>query len=383
MLRQEQQLKPYRRVKNFEDMTLYSPEEELIPLPHAMAWALVVHVLFSMVPIVVLMLNPTAFIAKPPQIKYRDMEFVLVNQPEKEPINKNTPLRAEQNSQAGGIHDPNKPISPPEPALPKSAPSQMGNDKKQKVKEQPAPKKIAQAQPQQPVVKQEPKKEEPPKQVTKPAPKPPKVAARTSLPASKSPNTMKLPVPPSSDAPKIAAPTGPVTSKPSGNYKGNSASSNPKPVIASSGGSGASGRGTGTKSSSDTGNGKGSTYSPGGGNAGNPGPGNPHGAPGVDAVKEPNFGPYMSDLQRRIKANWDPPRGDESKRVVLLFRIAKDGRLLSVKVVKSSGSQAADRAALAAVELTAPFRALPSDYRGADVDIQFTFDYNVFGVNKY
>ena len=115
---------------------------------------------------------------------------------------------------------------------------------------------------------------------------------------------------------------------------------------------------------------------------GNPGPGNPNGAPGVDAVKEPNFGPYMSDLQRRIKANWDPPRGDESKRVVLLFKIAKDGRLLSVRIVKSSGSQSADKAALSAVQLTAPFRPLPSEFRGTDVDIQFTFDYNVFGARS-
>ncbi len=374
MLRQAQQLKPYKKAKNFEDTPLFMDEEELIPIGHALGWALVVHLVFMLfIPVFVQIAGiKLGFFARP-QIKQRDIEFVLVNQPEKDPINKNTPLRADRNSQAGGIHDPNKPILPPEAALPKSAPSQMGNDTKQKVKEEPAPKKIAQAQP---AVKQEQKKPE-----QKPAPKPPKPTAKASLPPSKSPSAMRLPVPPSSGAPKIAtAPTGPVTSNPSGSYSGGTSSKNPRPVIASGG---SSGHGSGTKSPSGTGSGRGSTYSPGGGNAGNPGPGNPNGAPGVDAIKEPNFGPYMSDLQRRIKANWDPPRGDESKRVVLLFKIAKDGRLLSVKVVKSSGSQAADRAALAAVELTAPFRALPSEYRGSDVDIQFTFDYNVFGVNRY
>ena len=378
MLRQEQQLKPYRKVKNFEDTPLFMKEDELIPLKHAIGWAFVVHAICLLfVPILVQIAGLNLPFFARPQVKQRDIEFVLVNQPEKDPINKNTPLRADQNSQAGGIHDPNKPISPPEAALPKSAPSQQNDDKKQKVKEEQAPKKIAQAQ--QPAVKQEPKKAEEPQQ-TKPAPKPPKPTVTPSLPAPKSQNAMKLPVPPSNGTPKIAtAPTGPVTSNPSGNYSGGSSSKNPKPVIASGG----SGHGSGTKAPSGSGSGKGSTYSPGGGNAGNPGPGNPNGAPGVDAIKEPNFGPYMAELQRRIKANWDPPRGDESKRVVLLFRIAKDGRLLSVKVVKSSGSQAADRAALAAVELTAPFRALPSEYRGTDVDIQFTFDYNVFGVNRY
>ena len=66
----------------------------------------------------------------------------------------------------------------------------------------------------------------------------------------------------------------------------------------------------------------------------------------------------------------------------MLFTIAKDGRLLNVKVVKSSGTPLADKAALAAVELTAPFRPLPSEFKGPSIDIQFTFDYNVFGVNS-
>ena len=89
----------------------------------------------------------------------------------------------------------------------------------------------------------------------------------------------------------------------------------------------------------------------------------------------------MADLQRRIKMNWDPPKGNESKRVVLLFKIARDGRLLSCRVYKSSGLASADNAAMQAVELTAPFRPLPANFRGQSVDIQFTFDYNVFGAS--
>ena len=88
----------------------------------------------------------------------------------------------------------------------------------------------------------------------------------------------------------------------------------------------------------------------------------------------------MTELQRRIKMNWDPPKGNESKRVVLLFSIARDGRLLNVKVHRSSGLATADKAAIDAVKLTAPFRPLPPDFRGDSVDIQFTFDYNVFGI---
>jgi len=104
---------------------------------------------------------------------------------------------------------------------------------------------------------------------------------------------------------------------------------------------------------------------------------------GANVAKEPDFGPYMRELQRRIKMNWDPPKGDESKRVVLLFKIAKDGRLLSCSVFKSSGLQEADAAALNAVKITAPFKPLPSEFSGSSIDIQFTFDYNVIGATQY
>ena len=97
------------------------------------------------------------------------------------------------------------------------------------------------------------------------------------------------------------------------------------------------------------------------------------------AIREPDFGPYMRELQRRIKFNWHPPKGNESRKVVLLFKIAKNGQLLSCRVYRSSGLPAADQAALNAVKLTAPFRPLPVEYKGTNIDIQFTFDYNVFG----
>lgn len=93
---------------------------------------------------------------------------------------------------------------------------------------------------------------------------------------------------------------------------------------------------------------------------------------------EPDFEPYMINLQKEIKANWNPPKGDKSKRVVLLFKIARNGKLLKVKVFKSSGIVEVDKAALTAVVLTAPFKSLPKEFKGKSVDIQFTFDYNVW-----
>jgi TonB family protein len=105
---------------------------------------------------------------------------------------------------------------------------------------------------------------------------------------------------------------------------------------------------------------------------------NPGGRPSVAAMADVDFGPYMADLQRRIKKCWFPPKGNETKRVVVVFKVHRAGELSHLRLEKSSGMAIADQAALRAVETAAPFRPLPT---GApdDVDIQFTFDYNVFG----
>jgi len=104
---------------------------------------------------------------------------------------------------------------------------------------------------------------------------------------------------------------------------------------------------------------------------------NPNKAPSVAAQADVDFGPYMADLQRRIKRAWYPPKGNESKRVVVVFKIHRGGELSNLRLERSSTVAIADQAALKAVENAAPFRPLPAG-AADDVDIQFTFDYNVF-----
>ncbi|HEY9788385.1 MAG TPA: energy transducer TonB [Candidatus Obscuribacterales bacterium] len=90
-----------------------------------------------------------------------------------------------------------------------------------------------------------------------------------------------------------------------------------------------------------------------------------------------DFGPYMADLQRKIKRQWYPPKSLEPKRVTVLFKVYADGRLSDLRLEHSSGSSVSDHAALRAVEKSAPFSPLPAG-SPEKVDIQFTFDYNVF-----
>lgn len=108
----------------------------------------------------------------------------------------------------------------------------------------------------------------------------------------------------------------------------------------------------------------------------------------IQKVKKDNptiqtdFGPYMSDFQKKIKLNWTPPHKDTSKIVVLLITIDKNGYVVKNTVKKSSGDEEIDNAAIEAVNKSEPFDALPSTYNENTVDIQFTFSYNIFNTKK-
>lgn len=332
-----------------------------------------------------------------PKPKVKDIEFVLVEN-EGTPINKNTPYRSDRNSRAGGHHDPTKKVSMPSPSpssSQKSSPapqapakSQQPAQKKEQPKQQPVKKPTISEQIQQ-AVKPTPKPtptQQPPAPKAQEQAKPAPPTARPSIkppmtpkPVAKPSSAFQVPVP-SGGTKTGSYATGPISGSGTANKGGGSGGPTsgsgsgkytPAPSLAPTGGGSSSGQ----KLAKGGGGGT--------GGVGNPGPGNPNGRPGIDTIREPDFGPYMRELQRRIKMNWDPPKGNESKRVVLLFKIAKDGRLLSCSVYKSSGLPNADNAALNAVKLTAPFKPLPAEYKGQSIDIQFTFDYNVFGAAGY
>ena len=323
-----------------------------------------------------------------PQLK-KDIEFVLVDKPGT-PRNPNTKNRADINSRSGGINDPKRKVSMPSPAPKKvqkpSVAASNANKIIKKQQQQAAQNNIKKAQQtQQKVQQQAAKPVQQPSNVNKPSPaKPAPPTARPSAMPTSTPEPVAKPTTPFTVPVPQSAPTGKTLS--TGPIGGTSATTGG----AKSGGATTAGSSTGTYAprpslapSAGGSSGQLSRGSSGGGtgNIGNPGGGG--GAPGIDALREPDFGPYMRELQRRIKLNWDPPKGNESKTVILLFKIAKDGRLLSCRVNKSSGLPSADQAALKAVELTAPFRPLPADFKGQSIDIQFTFDYRVFGASRY
>lgn len=95
-----------------------------------------------------------------------------------------------------------------------------------------------------------------------------------------------------------------------------------------------------------------------------------------------NFEPYLKNLQDKIKANWNPPKHKKTKHIKVRFTIDKKGNLLNPKISSSSKNKECDSAALKALNDSAPFEPLPSEYNGNTIDIEFTFDYNVYKLQK-
>jgi TonB family protein len=98
---------------------------------------------------------------------------------------------------------------------------------------------------------------------------------------------------------------------------------------------------------------------------------------GVDVAKDVDYGPFMADLQKRISRNWIPPRGMESRKMVLLFYVRHNGEVTRIDIKKSSGDRETDHSAIEAVQVSAPFMPLPSQIQEDLLPVEFTFDYNV------
>jgi TonB family protein len=62
--------------------------------------------------------------------------------------------------------------------------------------------------------------------------------------------------------------------------------------------------------------------------------------------------------------------------VQLQFIIDRTGQVPKLVIATPSGSQALDKAAVAAISASVPFPPLPNDFKGQQVRLQFAFKYN-------
>ncbi len=101
----------------------------------------------------------------------------------------------------------------------------------------------------------------------------------------------------------------------------------------------------------------------------------PIGGSGVTGLEGGDF-PYtlyIQGMHRRIGTNWFRPPVADGTRVLVYFRILRDGTIGEVRVESSSGNPTFDRAALSAVKSSSPLNPLPFAYDGTYLGVHLTF----------
>jgi periplasmic protein TonB len=94
--------------------------------------------------------------------------------------------------------------------------------------------------------------------------------------------------------------------------------------------------------------------------------------------KGADFTAWINQFRSEVYRNWIVPTSvslGARGHVDLEFRVERDGRLSMLRVVRSSGTPALDRAAANALR-GGRFLPLPNDFRPAQVEIQVSFFYN-------
>ena len=90
------------------------------------------------------------------------------------------------------------------------------------------------------------------------------------------------------------------------------------------------------------------------------------------------FAGYLAEVQNRITDLWEQPSWlsvqNRGPKVVIVFRIHRDGTLAKVVLAVPSGVTAFDKSAVQAVEAANPLPPLPLEFKNEFLDVHLQFD---------
>ena len=89
-----------------------------------------------------------------------------------------------------------------------------------------------------------------------------------------------------------------------------------------------------------------------------------------------DFNSYMNTMYSSIKKNWHPTENSDAGKVVVSYKIKRDGTIIEPKVV-SSTNKALNQSAIEAIEKSSPLQPLPKKCKKDLIEVSFTFNYNL------
>jgi TonB family protein len=105
----------------------------------------------------------------------------------------------------------------------------------------------------------------------------------------------------------------------------------------------------------------------------------------LELVSDPmgvDFKPYLIRVLATVRRNWfavipESARMGRRGRVTLQFSVDRSGKVPKLVIAMPSGAEALDRAAVAGISASVPFPPLPNEFKGTQVVLQLSFQYNM------
>lgn len=86
------------------------------------------------------------------------------------------------------------------------------------------------------------------------------------------------------------------------------------------------------------------------------------------------FSDYMDNVQTKLKNNWRPPDFMENCHIRVVFKVNRDGKIISKNIVESSGNDVYDESAIVALMKSQPFEKFPESTARETITINYTFE---------
>lgn len=93
------------------------------------------------------------------------------------------------------------------------------------------------------------------------------------------------------------------------------------------------------------------------------------------------FGDYMESVKEKISNAWIPPDVLEEGHACVIFKIDKDGNLISSYIKESSGNGVYDESALNSIQKAAPYHGFPENASREYITIVYSFDSSIVNAN--
>ena len=94
------------------------------------------------------------------------------------------------------------------------------------------------------------------------------------------------------------------------------------------------------------------------------------------------FGEYMADVRDKISKTWTPPDVIEEGHASVVFKVDKNGNVISAYVKESSGNSLYDQSALHSIQKASPYAMFPENASRDYITVMYSFDSSVVNANQ-